>query len=90
MSENKKQTEEEPTENVDFNKLIEIINEKIIKVREHVSEEGRQEYDDLLADLYGVISIYDNWLKENNDEINKLLNSLGEKPKKRSPIITLN
>lgn len=88
MSENKKQTEE--PENVDFNKLIEIVNEKIIKVREHVSEEGLQEYDDLLANLYGVISIYDSWLKENDVEINKLLNSLGKIAKKRSPIITLN
>lgn len=92
MSNNKKVVDikkDESTANVDFNKLIELINGKIANVRETVPEEGREEYDDLIVNLYGVISIYDNWLKENDTEMNNLLNKLGKKPKKRSPIVLL-
>lgn len=87
MSDKNKVVPIKKEENIDFTKLIELINKKIVVVRETIPEENKESYDELISDLYGVIGIYDNWLKETDEEVNKLLTVLNKKRKEKSPII---
>lgn len=88
MAEDKK--EEENKGNTDFKNLVDTVNKHINKCRKYLPEENVSEYNEVIAELFGVISIYDNWLKGLVEENKVLESSLAKKDSGKSKIITLN
>lgn len=74
-------------ENKDFTTLIELINKKIADYREQLPVEQIQGFDSVCKDLFGLISVYDGWLKENDELMRQYDEAVNNQDENR--IITL-
>lgn len=72
----------------EFDKLIALVNNKISTLRKELPEDQVNLFDQVCADLYGIISVYDNWLNNQSSYIDEL--EAKGKPQKEKRIVTLN